>query len=349
MRRFISVLTCGLALVFAASVLDAVAQHPSWAYGFVDPPPAGPAATPAAPAAVAPQAAAAPAAAAAAPDTTLHQLPGSTQSFTRAQANNQYGPADWFPDEHPSPVPPIVAVGRRDAAINACGLCHYIGGAGRQENAGLAGLPYEYFVQTMQDFKNDKRRSADPRKANTNRMILFAKAMTDEEIAASARYYSSIPWKERIRVVETRMVPKTRMQFGVFFRLPGNETEPLGMRIVEGPEDAERFELRDPHSLFVAYVPVGSVKTGETLVKTGGGGRTVQCGICHGPNLEGSGPVPGLAGRDPSYVVRQLYDMQVGTRHGTWSALMKPVVEKLTAEDLVAIGAYVASLKPSGT
>jgi len=348
MRRLISVLTCGLALLFAASVVDAVAQHPSWAYGFVDPPPAA-GASPAA-AAVPPAAGRAGGPAPApAPDTTLHTLPGSTRSFTRAQANDVYGPADWFPDEHPATVPPIVAVGRRDAAINACGLCHYLGGAGRQENAGLAGLPYEYFVQTMQDFRNDKRRSADPRKANTNRMILFAKAMTDEEITASARYYSSIPWKQRIRVVEARMVPKTRMQFGVFFRLPGNEMEPLGMRILEGPEDAERFELRDPHSLFVAYVPVGSVKTGETLVKTGGDGRTVQCGICHGPTLEGSGPVPGIAGRDPSYVVRQLYDMQVGTRHGTWSALMKPVVDKLTAEDLVAIGAYVASLKPSGS
>ena len=107
-----------------------------------------------------------------------------------------------------------------------------------------------------------------------------------------------------------------------------------------------RFELRDPHSGFVAYVPVGSIKAGETLVKTGGGGKTVQCGICHGANLEGSGPVPGLAGRDPSYVVRQLYDMQSGTRHGTWSALMKPVVETLTAEDMVAIGAYVASVAP---
>jgi cytochrome c553 len=345
MRRVISVLICGLAIVFAASVLDAVAQHPSWAYGFVDPPPPpGQAAPAAAPAAPAPQPAAA-----RATDTTLHQLPGSTRTFTRAQANDQYGPADWFPDEHPNPVPPIVAVGRRDAAINACGLCHYLGGAGRQENAGLAGLPYEYFVKTMQDFRDGKRRSADPRKANTNRMILFAKAMTDDEMTASARYYSSIPWKQRIRVVETRMIPKTRMQFGVFFWLPGSETEPLGMRIIEGPEDAERFELRDPHSPFVAYVPVGSVKTGETLAKTGGGGRTVRCGICHGPNLEGSGPVPGLAGRDPSYVVRQLYDMQVGTRHGTWSELMKPVVDKLTAEDMVAIGAYVASLNPSGS
>jgi len=345
MRKLITVLTCGLALLFAASAVNAVAQHPSWAYGFVDPPP---------PAGTAPVAAAAPAAGGAAapapaPDTTVHTLPGATRSFTRAQANDVYGPADWFPNEHPADVPPIVAVGRRDAAINACGLCHYLGGAGRQENAGLAGLPYEYFVQAMQDFRNDKRRSADPRKANTNRMILFAKAMTDDEITASAKYYSSIPWKQRIRVVETRTVPKSRVQNGVFVFMPANGTEPIGMRIMEGPEELERFELRDPHSLFVAYVPVGSVKTGETLVKTGGGGRTIQCGICHGPTLEGSGPVPGIAGRDPSYVVRQLYDMQVGTRHGTWSALMKPVVDKLTAEELVAIGAYVASLKPSGT
>jgi len=338
MRRIISILTCGLAIGFAATVLDAVAQHPSWAYGFVDPPPPpGQTASPA------------PAAAAAAPaDTSLHQLPGSTRRFTRAQASDPYGPADWFPDEHPTP-PPIVAVGRRAAEIGACGWCHYLGGKGRQENAGLAGLPYDYFVQTMLDFRNGKRRSADPRKANTNRMILYAKAMPAAEVEAAARYYGSMPWTQWIRVVETRMVPKTNPRNGVFFRAPGTDTEPLGMRIVEGPEDTDRFELRDPHSGFVAYVPVGSVKKGETLVKTGGGGRTVQCGICHGPNLEGSGPVPDLAGRDPSYVVRQLYDMQVGARHGTWSALMKPVVEKLTAEDLVAIGAYVASLKPSGT
>jgi cytochrome c553 len=38
-----------------------------------------------------------------------------------------------------------------------------------------------------------------------------------------------------------------------------------------------------------------------------------------------------------------MYDMQTGARKGSWSELMKPVVEKLTAEDFVAIAAYVAS------
>ena len=119
------------------------------------------------------------------------------------------------------------------------------------------------------------------------------------------------------------------------------------MRIVESPEDFERTELRDPHSGFVAYVPPGSIKKGEVLVKTGGNGRTTECAVCHGATLEGLGPVPGIAGRSPSYIVRQLYDMQVGTRKGSWTSLMKPVVDKLTAEDLVAIAAYTSSLKPS--
>jgi cytochrome c553 len=41
-----------------------------------------------------------------------------------------------------------------------------------------------------------------------------------------------------------------------------------------------------------------------------------------------------------------MYDMQVGARKGQWTALMMPVVEKLTEDDLLVLGAYTASLKP---
>jgi cytochrome c553 len=117
--------------------------------------------------------------------------------------------------------------------------------------------------------------------------------------------------------------------------------EPIGQRIIEAPEKTEETEnLRDPRSGFVAYVPPGSIKKGEALVKS------AQCALCHGTNLAGLGPVPGLAGRSPSYMVRQLFDMQQGSRKGVWSDLMKPVVAKMTADDMLNVAAYSASLKP---
>ena len=94
-------------------------------------------------------------------------------------------------------------------------------------------------------------------------------------------------------------------------------------------------------------MPPGSIKKGEALATTGAG-KTTQCAVCHGADLEGLGPVPGIAGRSPSYVARQLYDMQVGARKGIWTDLMKPVVAKLTPEDIRNIAAYTASRVPGG-
>jgi cytochrome c553 len=344
MRSFFGTLILLLACIVGAGVVAAqqqgsAAAFPSWAYGFTEPPVAG--APPPAPA-PAPPAPAAPAP----PDPTVHKLAGSTLSFTLAQIRDPYGPADWFPGDHP-PMPDIVAHGKRDQQVLACSLCHMPNGKGRPENAPVSGMPYENFVQQMLDFKNDVRKSADPRKANTNRMIAFAKAMSDDEIKASAAYYSSIKWTPWIRVVETSTVPKTRIAGGMFLRVEGNETEPIGQRIIEAPEKTEETELlRNPRSGFVAYVPVGSVKKGEVLSTTGAG-RTTQCAVCHGADLLGLGPVPGIAGRSPSYVMRQLYDMQQGARKGVWTELMKPVVAKLTTEDMLNISAYIAA-RPVG-
>jgi cytochrome c553 len=175
-------------------------------------------------------------------------------------------------------------------------------------------------------------------------MIAIAKGMTDEEIKQSAEYFSKIKWTPWIKVVETKEVPKTRIAGGLFLKLEGSQTEPLGQRIIEVPENTERTEmLRDPRSGFTAYVPVGSLKKGEALVMNGGGGKTTACSICHGPDLKGLGPVPGIAGRSPSYLVRQMWDMKAGARNGLWTDLMKPVIAKLTEEDLLNIAAYTAS------
>jgi cytochrome c553 len=48
----------------------------------------------------------------------------------------------------------------------------------------------------------------------------------------------------------------------------------------------------------------------------------------------------------PSYVVRQLYDIQSGARAGAAVQPMKRVVKNLTIGDMAAIAAYTASLNP---
>ena len=173
-------------------------------------------------------------------------------------------------------------------------------------------------------------------------MIEAAKDMTDDEMKEAAAYFSSMKWTPWITVKETATAPKTRISGNVFFTLPGNETEPIGDRIIETPEDAERFELRDPHSGFIAYVPPGSLDRGALLVASGGG-KTTPCRICHGSDLQGLGPVPAIAGRSPSYTMRQLWDIQQGSRKGEWSALMKPVVQNLTQQDMLDISAYLTA------
>ena len=317
-----------ISLVFGwVATQSAAAQEPlPWAYAIPPAPPAGaPAAQPA-------------------PDTSMKSLPGSSLQFTRAQISDRFGPADWFPGDHP-PMPDIVANGKQ-SDVWACGLCHYPNGKGRPENAGVTGLPASYFIQQLKDFKEGRRKSAEPRKGNTQRMADFAKGMTDEEMRAAAEYFGSMKWTPWIRVVETETVPKTRSQGGMWIPLGGNDREPIGKRIIETPENAEHTEvLRDPRSGFIAYVPVGSVKKGEELVTTGGG-KTTRCGICHGADLKGLGPVPGIAGRSPSYMARQMYDMKAGARAGEWTGLMTPVVAPLTDEDLLNIAAYVSSRTP---
>jgi cytochrome c553 len=338
MRRFICLVVLGAASLFATGALRAAGDPPAWAYAI----PAG------APAPGAPPAAPAAPATPAAPDMTMKQVPGSTLSFPQSQIANGFAPADWFPGDHP-PMPDIVAHGKQPT-VRACGLCHMPNGKGRQENAGVAGLPVSYFIQQINDFRNDLRKSAEPRKGNTNAMIAIAKGMTPEEIKQAAEYFGSMKWTPWIRVVETKTVPKMESEGGIWVPAKESRMEPIVVRIIETPENVERTtRLRDPRSGFIAYVPVGSVKKGETLVMTGGSGKTTACGVCHGADLLGVGPVPGIAGRSPSYLVRQLYDMQAGARHGEWTQLMKPVVAKLTDEDFVNIAAYVSGRMPPAT
>jgi cytochrome c553 len=336
---------CAFGLVAVAGEAPSTPlQKPEWAYAIPSTPPAPPR----------------PAGAAAPPsDPTLHSLPGTDRRFTLDQVAGRrppnsdalVGPADWYPGDHP-PMPPIVAYGDRARGIVACSLCHYPNGKGRPENATVSGYPKDYLAQTLRDMRAGQRASAEPRKNNARAMVNFAKAMTDAEIEASAAYFSAIPFSPWVRVVESRTAPKTKNMNGLLIPLEGAEggMEPIGKRIVEVPVEPERTELlRDPRSGYTAYVPPGSLAKGRVLA-TSGGARTIGCSLCHGADMNGVGPIPGIAGRSPTYMARQLNDFRQGARHGELSPLMRPVAAKLTDDDILNIVAYVASLPPrSGT
>lgn len=341
----------GLALG-ASAVRAATAPEPLWAYGVLTPPAPGDKAVPQAlptrklrdnePAE---------------DQTRPRHVEGSTATYSRVDIRDGHNVIDWFPGDHP-PMTDIMRHGPASLGEKSlgCALCHLPSGKGRPENAPVVGLPVAYFIRQLEDFRNGVRASADPRKPNTPTMIAQSKAMSAEEMKAAAEYFGAMKWTPWTRVIETDLVPKTRIVGNLFLPLEQARTEPIAGRIIEMPEDEEQSEtLRNPHSGFVAYVPTGSLKRGENLVTLGGmtvadgkivPGKTIACAGCHGPDLMGLADVPGIAGRSPSYLVRQLYDLQQGTRKGASAPLMQPVVANLTGDDMVAIAAYVTSLVP---
>jgi cytochrome c553 len=274
----------------------------------------------------------------------VEHLPGSKASFTKAEINNIWFVPDWYPDAHP-PMPEVVAHGRRPDVFS-CGHCHLPNGQGRPENASVAGLPAEYIVQQMADFKNGLRKASDPEMLSVTNMVKLAKSATDEDVKAAAAYFSSFPLKPWIRVVEVEQVPKTKPQGGMMVVIDGGGSEPIGDRVIEVSENLEKTELRDPTSGFIAYVPKGSLERGKLLVTTGDNGTTMACTMCHGANLKGTGNIPSIAGRSPSQMARQLIDFQNGARNGSMAPMMKGVVTKLTIPDIVAITGYLASQAP---
>ena len=267
-------------------------------------------------------------------------VPGSAKKYTQSQIDDGFNPPDWFPDEHP-PMPQIVAHGVRPT-VRACALCHLPTGDGHPESSSLAGLPVPYLMRQMAEFKNGGRKGV---RATT--MIEIARAISDADAQAASEYYAALKPGVWTKVVETDNVPKSYVGSGAMrFAVAGGGTEPIGNRIIVLPQDAERAHSRDPHSGFIDYVPVGSIARGEALVTTGGGGKTIPCAICHGQDFKGIGELPSIAGRPPTYVVRQLNDMKTGARSGTAMALMKAVVDKLSIDDMIAIAAYLGARDP---
>jgi cytochrome c553 len=333
MRKAMGALFAIAVVIFGASIMaqqqpapaptgPIPAGLPDWAY--TPPPPAG---------------SPPPATALPADDNAVVSIPGTTKTFTRGQLRAAKETMDWYPEDRHGTLPEIAKFGKQ--GVRQCTLCHLPDGSGRPENAPISSYHPTYFMQQMQDFRDGLRKSADPRKANTNNMIGFAKATTREEDQAAAEYFAQQPYPRRLKVVESKTAPKVRLQGGMHMAVPANEgggMEPIHAdEIVEIPDDNLRAEARDTRMSWTAYVPPGTLNRGKQVA------AKQQCATCHGANLEGIGPVPALAGRSPSYTMRQLFDMKTGTRRGPWAALMKSVVGSMSVQDMAAVSAFAAS------
>jgi cytochrome c553 len=272
------------------------------------------------------------------------KIPGSAKAYTQAQIDDAFNPPDWFPDEHP-PMPQVVARGS-GKDVRACAQCHLTTGMGHPESAIVTGFSVPYFMRQIEDMKNGDRKTGGI-------MDTISKAMSEGDVRQAAEYFAGLKPFPYIKVVETETVDKSYVERGgMRLRAPGGGTEPLGKRIIILPEDEERIMRRDPHgSVTIAHVPSGSIAKGKELVTMGGSGKTVGCAACHGAELQGAdGPgtadAPRIAGLQPIYIFRQLYSFQNNSRAGASALLMKPVVAKLTEEDMIAIAAYLGSLAP---
>jgi cytochrome c553 len=260
------------------------------------------------------------------------RVKGSAREYEAAKIAGNANPPDWFPEEH-APAPPSV---KDETGITmACGSCHLMSGQGHPESADLAGMPAEYLIRQMAYYKDGTRK-------DDARMGPLAKGTSDKDVREAAEYFAALKPRTFVKVIESANPPRTFIATAGRHRQlhPEGGTEPIGHRILEIPADPLGTEIRDPHAGFIAYVPPGSIAKGEALVKIG------DCGLCHGDKLKGLGEVPRLAGLQPLYIVRQLFDLQYGSSAGKAAALMKRAVANLSEDDIIGISAYLGSLPP---
>lgn len=280
-------------------------------------------------------------------DTELLSVPGSSQKYSLARINDPYNPPDWHPEAH-GPLPDIVAKGRKPK-IMACGFCHTPTGQGRPENSALAALPEAYIKEQLRDFRSGARKNIGPDDyLPARQMQAIAAAMTDEEIDASAKFFSQQKLGRRVWVVEGINIPRAEPSDWVYKEVGGSED--LGDRLLEVAPDITHHQRRDDRMQYTAYAPPGSLAHGKRLATTGKDAdkkdKTQICAVCHLANLKGTDKVPPIAGRSPSYLLRQMLAFKNGARTGEAAKQMDPVVEKLELEDMMALAAYVGSLYP---
>ena len=217
-------------LVFALLASNAAQADPEWAYPKFDPkhPPSG-------------------------IDVNVPRtIPGSDKTYTLAEIDDDLNPPVWFPDDNP-PMPDVVI--HSEEPIKACTACHMASGMGHPQSGHLAGLPVDYFIAQMADFKSGAR------KDSASWMNKFAVAISDEDVRAAAEYFTALkPRPGWFKVIESATVPKSFIgESRLRLRAYEGGEEALGERLVVLPQNEGFAISKHPYSGFEVWAPVGSV------------------------------------------------------------------------------------------
>ena len=73
-----------------------------------------------------------------------------------------------------------------------------------------------------------------------------------------------------------------------------------------------------------------------------GKAKSAACGMCHGPNGEGTSMAPKLAGENPAQFAQAIQDYKSGKKD---NAMMKSQAISLSDADIANLAAYYATVK----
>ena len=235
-------------------------------------------------------------------------------------------------------MPEVVAKGKP----LPCMQCHLANGGSHPESAALSGLPVNYIIDQVHAFRDGQR--VDVR---TGRMVQAAKLVTEEQLKQAAEYYAGIgpdrqKWTKTVVGTEVPRGPAPFGGGGFRYHAPEGGMEPLPPgRIIEVAENDDLVRARDQiDGGFVQYVRPEDMALGEKVAAEG------KCGACHGADYKGKGDIPRLAGQHSLYMIRQLKDIQTGARKDKNASVMKPIADKLSDEEMVAVSAFLGSRTP---
>jgi cytochrome c553 len=230
----------------------------------------------------------------------------TTPSPTAQPAAWPAAPADAPDAEHGRDI----AANGTQGGAPPCAQCHGMNGAGNGTDAfpRIDGQSAYYLFKQLNDYASGAR--------DNPIMGPIAQGLSETERQDVAAYFGQLPYV----ATPASGPPAQAPQGGVDGGSAQDSAAPPDQRLVEA---------------------------GRRIVTFGIAQREVQnCTNCHGPEATGMPPaMPRLAGQWASYTQAQFQAFHDGTRKNDVAAVMRDLAQRLNADEVAAVAAYLAAAR----